>query len=190
MDDSFSLGERAKRRARPVRAKHAAPRTRAQRSSAGGFERTRYILGGIGLVVGVLLVWGFMHFMSGAGNQAASGEAAEIAAAQDVQAQSTGEQAIQSVQGVYADTSSFAQVTPQALKAFEPTYTYTSGPSTGPNSVSVASTAGDVGIAVLSPSGHCLYAHITASGVTYGSGTTCTGVVALKASAPSWPTPA
>src|SRR6476660_3725472 len=106
MDDSFSLGERAKRRARPVRAKHAALRTRAQRSSAGGFERTRYILGGIGLVVGVLLVWGFMHFMSGAGNQAASGEAAEIAAAQDVQAESTGEQAIQSVQGVYADTSS------------------------------------------------------------------------------------
>ena len=188
MDDSFSLGERAKRRSRPVRPKHAAPRS--PRSPAGGFERTRYILGGIGLVVAVVLVWGFMHLMSSAGNQAANGEAAEIAAAQDVQAESTGEQAIQSVQGVYADTSSFGQVTPQALKAYEPTYTYTTGPSTGPDSVSVASTANDVGIAVLSPSGHCLYAHIAASGVTYGNGTTCTGVVALKASAPSWPTPA
>jgi len=188
MDDSFSLGEPAKRRSRPVRAKHAAPRVR--RAPAGGFERTRYILGGIGLVVAAFLVWGFIHFMSSAGNQAASGETAEIGAAQDVQAESTGEQAIQSVEGLNATGSSFGQITPQALKAFEPTYSYTAGPSTNVNTVSVASTAGGVGIAVLSSSGHCFYANITASGVTYGTGTTCTGVVALKASAPAWPTPA
>ena len=189
MDDSFSLGEPAKRRARPVKtAKHAAPRD--TRSAAGGFERTRYILGGIGLVVAALLVWGFMHFMSSAGNQAASGEVSEIAAAQDVQAESTGEQAIQSVQGLYETGTGFAQITPQALKAYEPTYSYTAGPSTDANTVSVASTASATGIAVLSPSGHCLYANISASGVTYGTGTTCTGVVALKASAPAWPNPA
>jgi hypothetical protein len=187
MDDSFSLGQPAKRRSRPVRAKHAAPRVR--RSPAGGFERTRYILGGIGLVVAAFLVWGFMHFMSSAGNQAASGEMAEIGAAQDVQAESTGEQAIQSVQGLSTTGASLAQITPQALKAYEPTYSYTTGPSTNANTVSVASTANAVGIAVLSPSGHCLYANVTSSGVTYGTGTTCTGVVALKASAPSWPTP-
>jgi len=188
MDDSFSLGQPAKRRTRPVKAKHAPPRVK--RAPAGGFERTRYILGGIGLVVAAFLVWGFMHFMSSAGSQAASGEVSEIAAAQDIQAQTTGAQAIQSVQGV-AITGSFAQVTPQALKQYEPTYTYTTGPSTGPNSVSVASTASAVGIAVLSPSGHCLYAQVTASGVTYGTGTTCTGVVALKAAtAPAWPNPA
>jgi len=187
MDDSFSLGQPAKRRARPVRAKHAAPRSR--RTASGGFERTRYILGAIGIVIAAFLVWGFMHFMSSAGNQAANGEVAEIGAAQDVQAQTTGEQAIQTVEGLYAENSSFAQVTPQAMKADEPTYSYTTGPSTNPNTVSVASTATDVGIAVLSTSGRCLYAHVTASGVTYGTGTTCTGVVALKASAPSWPTP-
>lgn len=188
MDDSFSLGERAKRRARPVRPQHPVPRER--RSPAGGFERTRYILGGIAIVVAVLLVWGFMHFMSSAGNEAANGEGTEIGAAQDVQAQATGQQTIQSVQGLYAETGAFAQITPDALKRFEPTFTYTAGPSTDPNTVSVASTANDVGIAVRSTSGTCLYAHIAAAGVTYGSGTTCTGVVALKASAPSWPTPA
>jgi hypothetical protein len=188
MDDSFSLGEPAKRRVRPVKAKHAAPR--AVRSPAGGFERTRYILGAIGLVVAAFLVWGFMHFMSSAGNEAANGATAEIGAAQDVQAQTTGEQAIQSVEGLYSETGSFAQITPEALKRYEPTYSYTAGPSSGPNTVSVASTASEVGIAVQSTSGHCLYAHVTASGVTYGTGTTCTGVVALKASAPSWPAPA
>ena len=189
MDDSFSLGQPAKRRARPVKtAKHAAPR--ATRSPAGGFERTRYILGAIGLVVAAFLVWGFMHFMSSAGNQAAGGEVSEIAAAQDVQAESTGEQAIQSVQGLYETGTAFAQITPQALKNYEPTYSYTAGPSTDANTVSVASTGSETGIAVLSPSGHCLYAHISASRVTYGTGTTCTGVVALKASAPAWPNPA
>lgn len=189
MDDSFSLGERAKRRVRPVRPKHAAPRSR--RSPAGGsFERTRYILGGIGIIVAVLLVWGFMHFMAGAGNEAANGQASEIGAAQDVQAQMTGQQTIQSVEGLYAESGSFSQISPEALKKFEPTFRYTQGPSTDPNTVSVASTADDVGIAVLSTSGACLYAHVAAAGVTYGSGSTCTGVVALKASAPSWPTPA
>lgn len=188
MDDSFSLGEPAKRRARPVKARHAAPRK--VRTSTGSFERTRYILGGIGLVVAALLVWGFMHFMASAGNEAAGGEVSEIAAAQDVQAENTGQDAIQTVEGVYSTNGSFGQVTPQSMKAYEPTYSYTAGPSTGPNSVSVASTASGVGIAVLSPSGHCLYAHIAATGVTYGTGTTCTGVVALKASSPAWPNPA
>lgn len=190
MDDSFSLGQPAKRQARPARRvqpKHAAP---APRRGSSGIQRTRYILGAIGLVVAAVVVWGFMHFMSSAGNEAASGQMQEIGAAQDVQAQMTGQQTIQSVQGLYAQSGSFNSITPQALKAFEPTYTYTNGPSTDPNTVSVASTATDAGLAVLSTSGRCLYAHITAAGVTYGSGTTCTGTVALKASSPSWPTPA
>jgi hypothetical protein len=190
MDDSFSLGQPAKRQARPTRRvqpKHAAP---APKRSRGGIERTRYVLGAIGLFVAAVLVWGFMHFMSSAGNEAANGQMQEIGAAQDVQAQMTGQQTIQSVQGLYAQSASFNSITPQALKAFEPTYSYTNGPSTDPNTVSVASTASDVGLAVLSTSGRCLYAHIAATGVTYGTGTTCTGTVALKASSPSWPNPA
>lgn len=190
MDDSFSLGQPAKRQARPARRvqpKHAAP---TPKRGPHGIERTRYILGAIGLLVAAFVVWGFMHFMSSAGNEAASGQMQEVGAAQDVRAQMTGQQTIQSVEGLYAQSGSFNSVTAQALKAFEPTYSYTNGPSTDPNTVSIASTASDVGLAVLSTPGRCLYAHITAAGVTYGSGTTCTGTVALKASSPSWPTPA
>jgi hypothetical protein len=190
MDDSFSLGQPAKRQARPARRvqpKHAAP---TPKRGPHGIERTRYILGAIGLLVAAFVVWGFMHFMSSAGSEAASGQMQEIGAAQDVRAQMTGQQTIQSVEGLYAQSGSFNSITAQALKAFEPTYSYTNGPSTDPNTVSIASTASDVGLAVLSTPGRCLYAHITAAGVTYGSGTTCTGTVALKASSPSWPTPA
>ena len=190
MDDSFSLGQPAKHRvrtARRVQPKHAAP---TPKRGLSGFERTRYILGAIGIVVAAFLVWGFMHFMSSAGNEAANGQMREIGAAQDIQAQMTGQQTVQSAQGLYAQSGSFNSITPQALKAFEPTYSYTNGPSTDPNTVSVASTGSDVGLAVLSTSGRCLYAHIAATGVTYGTGTTCTGTVALKASSPSWPNPA
>src|SRR3954470_3760387 len=101
MDDSFSLGERAKRRVRPVRPKHAAPRSRT--SAAGGsFERTLYILGGIGIIVAVLLVWGFMHFMAGAGNEASNGQASEIGAGEDGQGPMTGQEKNQSVGRGYA----------------------------------------------------------------------------------------
>ena len=116
-------------------------RPRRRRRGSSGIERTRYILGAIGLVVAAVVVWGFMHFMSSAGNEAASGQMQEIGAAQDVQAQMTGQQTIQSVEGLYAQSGSFNSITPQALKAFEPTYSYTNGPSTDPNTVSVASTA-------------------------------------------------
>jgi hypothetical protein len=190
MDDSFSLGQPAKHRARTARRvqpKHAAP---APKRGSSGIDRTRYILGAIGLVVAAVVVWGFMHFMSSAGNETANGQMQEIGAAQDVRAQMTGQQTIQSIESLYAQSGSFNAITPKALKAFEPAYSYTDGPSTDPNTVSVASTVNDAGLAVMSPSGHCLYAHITAAGVTYGSGTTCTGTVALNASSPSWPTPA
>jgi hypothetical protein len=190
MDDSFSLGQPAKHRARTARRVQPKHAPRAPRRGSSGIERTRYVLGAIGLLVAAVLVWGFMHFMSSAGNEAATGQTQEIGAAQDIKAQLTGQTTAQSVQGLYAQSGSFNSITPQALKAFEPTYSYTNGASTDPNTVSVASTATDVGLAVLSTSGHCLYAHISAAGVTFGTGTTCTGTVALKASSPSWPNPA
>jgi hypothetical protein len=156
----------------------------------GSFERTRLILGAIALAVVGVLVWGFLHFMASSGDEAAADEAQAIDRAQDVQAQLTGTQAIQAVEALYAQGGSFDAITPQALKAFEPTFAYTDGESTEPNTVSVQSTAQGVGLAIRSSSGTCLYAHIEAAGVAYGSGTTCTGQAALEASAPSWPTPA
>jgi hypothetical protein len=198
MDDSFSLGHQPKKRRGRLASspRHAAPRTsaappghvRPTHARKSSFEHTRVVLGILALAVVGVLVWGLMHYMSTSGQQAAAEEGAAIDHAQDVQAQLTGSSAIQSVEAVYATAGSFQQVTPQALKAYEPTFTYTAEASTEPNTVSVDSTAQGVGLAVYSSSGTCLYAHVAAAGVTYGTGPTCTGEAALQASKPAWPT--
>jgi len=198
MDDSFSLGQQPKkRRGRVATApRHAAPRTngvvpartRPTHARKSSFEQTRLVLGVLALVVAGLLIWGFLHLMSSAGQQEAAQQDAAIDRAQDVQAQLTGSSAIQSVHAVYASAGSFELVTPQALKEYEPTFTYTADASTEPNTVSVKSTSDGVGVAVYSSSGTCLYAHIASAGVTYGTGPTCTGEAALQASKPAWPT--
>jgi hypothetical protein len=203
MDDSFSFGHEPKKRRSPVSTKaprHAAPRaqgpvrarprpshapTATQRK--GSFEQTRLLLGILGLFVVAVLVWGFLHFMSASGQEAAAREGEAIDHAQDVQAQLTGTSAIESVQGVYSQVGSFDQVTAQALKQYEPTFSYTDAASGEPNTVSVASTPQGVGLAVASSSGTCLYAYVTVTGVTYGTGSTCTGEAALQASDRAWP---
>jgi hypothetical protein len=201
MDDSFSLGQQPKkRRGRVVApARHAAPRTatvsaparvRPSHARKGSFEQTRLILGLVGLVVVGILIFLLMHFMSSSGQEAAQTEGEAIDRAQSVQAQLTGSSVIQAVQAMYQQVGSFDQITPQSLKAFEPTFSYTEGGSTDPNTVSVKSTPEGVGIAVRSSSGSCLYAHIAAAGVTYGTGPACTGESALEASKAAWPTPA
>jgi hypothetical protein len=199
MDDSFSLGDhRKKRRAHAARGpRHAAPRaptqatrtrpSHARRSSKSSFEQTRLLLGILGVFVVAVLVWGFLHFMSNSGQQAAAREGEAIDHAQDVQAQLTGTSAIQAVEGLYGETGSFDRVTPDALKQYEPTFTYTEAASSEPNTVSVKSTSQGVGLAVYSSSGTCLYAHVAAAGVTYGTGPSCTGDAALQASKPAWP---
>jgi hypothetical protein len=201
MDDSFSFGQPPKKRRGRVsaRPRHAAParspsepsagRVRPSHARKGSFEWTRLVLGVVALAVIAVLVWGFLHFMGSAGNAAATGEAQAIDRAQDVQAQLTGTSAIQAVEGLYAQSGSFDAITPDALKSFEPTFAYTDGESTEPNTVSVKSTGQGVGLAVRSASGTCLYARVAAAGVTYDAGTTCTGDAALEASNPSWPTP-
>jgi hypothetical protein len=198
MDDSFSLGQQPKKRRGRVAAppRHAAPkaatppavRTRPSHARKGSFEQTRLILGLIALAVVGVLVWGFLHFMSKSGNEAASRETEAIDRAQNVQAQLTGTSAIQAVQVVYQEVGSFDQVTPEELKGAEPTFTYTEGESTEPNTVSVKSSSQAVGLAIRSSSGGCLYARVAAAGVTYGSGPACTGDAALEASKPAWPT--
>ena len=137
-----------------------------------------------------VLVVGFLHFMDSSGKEIGADQqrvVGQIGQAQDVQAQLTGSQAVQGVQMMVAQSGSFASVTPQALKAFEPTFTYSTAASTNPNAVSVDSSGSGVGLAVLSASGTCLYAHVTASKTLYGTGTTCTGTAALEASDAAWP---
>ena len=92
----------------------------------------------------------------------------------------TVQQATGTVQQLYAEQGSYASVTPAALKRFEPTFSYTASASTGPNIVSVSSSANGVGIAVLSESGTCFYERFATSGSGQGTGTTCTGAAALS----------
>jgi hypothetical protein len=193
MDDSFTFGAPAKTRGRtrstPEPPPKHAPAGTVRR--AGSFERSRLVLGAAALVVLAILAWGFLHFMGSAGDEIASDQQQvvdQIGSAQDVQAQLTGTQAVAAVQLLYAQNGSFGEVTPQSLKAFEPSFSYVSDASTGASVVSVDASPTGVGLAVLSSSGTCLYAHVSASGTTYGSGSTCTGVAALEASSPTWPT--
>jgi hypothetical protein len=186
MDDSFSLGQGAKGGGDHPAPKHAAPR------KVGGtsFERTRLIWGAVGLALVALVVVGFLKFMGNAGKEIGADNQKmieQVGAARDVQAQLTANQSIQNAMQVYEESGSFAQVTPQALAAAEPTFSYVATASTGPNSVSVAPTDQGVGLAVKSSSGNCLYAFVQASTTTYGTGSVCTGDAATGATDPSWP---
>jgi len=192
MDDSFTFGEPAKTRTRTRSAPQPPPKhaPAGKVRGAGSNDRSRLLLGGAALAILAVLVWGFLHFMGGAGEEIASDQQRvvdQVGAAQDVQAQLTGTQAVQAVQMLYAQSGSFGAVSAQSLKAFEPTFSYVTDASTGADVVSVDASADGVGLAVRSASGMCLYAHLTPSGTTYGTGSTCTGQAALGASSPTWP---
>src|SRR5207344_2137463 len=143
--DSFSLGEPAKR-ARSL----PAAKTPPSRGGGGSLERTRMVLGGIGLVIAAVVIYGFMHFMGGAGKEIAADQQAaidQIGNTQDAQAQLTANQGSQAVEALYAQSQSFGAITPEALREFEPAYTYTAGASSDPNTLSVASSSNGVGLA-------------------------------------------
>ena len=148
------------------------------------------IWGVAGLVLVALVVIGFMKFMGNAGKEIGADNQKmleQVGAARDMQAELTANRSIQNAMQVYEESGSFAQVTPQALAAAEPTFTYVTAASNGPNTVSVAATDQGVGLAVKSSSGNCLYAFVQASSTTYGTGSACTGEAATGATDPSWP---
>lgn len=186
MDDSFSLGKPARKRTLP---KSRSPRGVGSRRSGSGVLITVAVLCGA-LVVAAIV--GFMMLVKSGGEQVASADQtaiAQVGAAKDVQAQLTANEAVTAVQQLYAEQGSFQGVDPAALKQFEPSFTYTSGASTGPDSVSVAATPGGVGVAVMSGSGSCFYAFDTGTGIRYGTGSPCTGQAATSASSTAWPKP-
>jgi hypothetical protein len=186
MDDSFSLGKPARKRALQ---RSRAPRPVGSQRSGSGVLITVAVLCGA-LVLAAIV--GFMMLMHNGGEQAASADQtaiAQIGAAKDVQAQLTANEAVTAVQQLYAEQGSFQGVDPAGLKQFEPSFTYTSGASTGPNDVSVAAAPGGVGVAVMSGSGTCYFAFDTGSGIRYGTGSPCTGQAAASASAVAWPKP-
>jgi hypothetical protein len=186
MDDSFSLGKPARRRSAP-------PSRRPDRIGPGAGATGSPVMV-VAMVVGGILVAGaivaFMLLMKSGGEQAASADAtaiAQIGVAKDVQAKLTATQVAAAVQQLAAEQGSFGGVDPGSLTTFEPSFSYTAGPSTGPNQASVAATSSGVGIAVASASGTCFYVFDGGAGVRYGTGTPCTGQAAAAASASAWP---
>jgi hypothetical protein len=86
-----------------------------------------------------------------------------------------------------AGRSTFLDAGPGQLGAVASSLTVVDGPSQAPGVVSVASTTDIWGAAVMSPSGVCyLVRFAPGSGVTYGTGSACTGDEALSALQASW----
>jgi hypothetical protein len=195
MDDSFSFGQpqhrsrtrtpRPRRRSEPdPPPKHAASR----RSVSIDWRRLVFAL--IGLVLLAAAMWGFRHLPGDPGSEATGGPvgaASQLGNAADIQAKQTGAEAVQRAQSLYETRGSFEAVTARTLRVADPTVSYMAAASTAEDTVSVLSTPDGVGLAVLSSSGSCFYAYITSSGVTYGTGSACTGEKALDARAPAWP---
>jgi hypothetical protein len=186
MDDSFTFGTRA-RRSVGVKRRPRAPRTATRPERAGRGRVTWLVAGGIGVVVAVA---GSMVLTRSGGEQVAASErtgVSQIGTAEDVQAKMTAQQTTTAVQQLYAEQGSYGAITPNALRGVEPAADYTGGASTGPNLVSVSSSSDGVGLAVRSASGTCFLERFASGGMTYGTGTTCTGEAAMSASARSWP---
>jgi hypothetical protein len=187
MDESFAFGKRARRTPAIKRSRSTGPRSSGASQRAGIGRVAALVVGGIVVVVAIA---GYMTFIRSSGEQIASDERtaiSQIGTAKDVQAKMTAQQAASAVQQLYAEQGSYNAITPGALHNFEPSSTYTGGASSGPNAVSVASSANGVGLAVRSESGTCFLERFSAGGVTYGTGTTCTGQAAMSATAAGWP---
>lgn len=104
----------------------------------------------------------------------------QVDVAGDQAAQATLAMAVTAARISSVETGSFSAVTPASLAAAEPSLWYTTGPSTGPDVVSVAASGDDLGLAVLSRSGSCFYLHAGPTGQTHGVGAVCTGLAALS----------
>ena len=192
MDDSFSFGGRKKHRSsirprRPRRSEPDPPPKHAASRRTLSVDRRRVAFGAIGLVLAAASIWGFLHLEGSDTSGDASGSGAPFGSPADIQAKQTAVSAVETVQSLYASKGSFATVTPSELRATGSATGYSARASTDANTVSVASTVEGVGIAVRSSSGTCFYAHVIPSGITYGTGSPCTGEAALKAAAPAWP---
>jgi len=137
---------------------------------------------GAAVIVVVTLAVALFEMTKVGGEQAVKGvrqDLQQAGAAADVQARANLSVALQAAQAVFVESGSYTAADPNALSATESSLHYTTGPSTGPDVVSVASSATDWGAAVMSSSGTCLYIHASGAGVSQGSGVVCTGQAAL-----------
>jgi hypothetical protein len=180
MTDGFQFGERAKHPARL-----GGPRPPHSGTSIP-FKLVGVV---VGLVVVATAAFVFLSGADEAGKEIADARSetlAQVDRAYDAAAQGTLGRAVVVAQSLYAEDGTFTTDLP-TLSAFDPGLTFTSGPSTGPVTVSYAVIGMEFAAAVRSESGACWWVKVDASSATsYGSGATCTGRAALAAASPSW----
>jgi hypothetical protein len=180
MTDEFQFGERAKHPARLSGPRPPRP------TSLFPFKLVGVVAC---LVAAAAAAFVFLSGADEAGTEIADARSetlAQIDRAYDAAAQGTVGRAVVVAQTLYAEQGTFTTDLP-TLSAFDPGLRFTSGPSTGPETVSYAVGGTEFAAAVRSGSGACWWVKIDASSRTsYGSGATCTGRAALAASSPSW----
>jgi hypothetical protein len=168
MSDSFSYGEPARKRPQlpPVR------------------FNSRLMLAVVGLLVAGVAIFGFMRFIGNAGDEVADAQATvvgQIDSAHDVEAQASLQRASIAGEALAAQgPGGYADVTPEALEQFEPSLSFTAGPSTGPTVVSIAWNDAGFAAAALSTSGTCFTTR-TDGGAASNTAGECTGAAALTA---------
>lgn len=180
MDDGFNFGDPAK---------HPARLGRSRRGGATRSFDPRIVVVAVGLVVAGALAFVFLRGADTAGKQIADAETdtvAQVDKAYDAAAKASVGRAIVVAQTLHAERGTFTTDL-ATLTAFDPSIHFTSGASTGPDSVSYAASDSAFGAAVRSKSDTCWWVRIDASALTtYGSGSTCTGQAAMAADAPTW----
>jgi len=149
------------------------------------------VLVGIGVLLAAgLAVYGFLAFVSKGGTEVADAQVSavqQVDHTQDAVAQTTLRNAMAAAASLLLERQTYDGLGAADLAGVEPSMTYTDGPSSNPQTVSVAMDGGVAGLAALSSSGTCFYLRddVTAS-TTDGTVTTCTGRAALAAAAASW----
>ena len=128
-----------------------------------------------GLVIVALLVLVGLKSTLGSGSSSGSTTQQPVSAADDAQAQESLSTALTTAATATAASGSYVGVDAATLQAAEPTITFVDGPSTGPNTVSVASTSDgtwSVTLAARAVGGTCWFAwRSPQTGVWYGAET-------------------
>lgn len=148
------------------------------------------VFAGIAIVGVLALIVVYLQFVGRSGKEVASDQATvvqQVDRTQDIQAKLNARTAESAASAAFQASNGYATVGPDQLSLLEPTLTYTTGPSTSVNVVSVASSQAAWAAAILGPSGTCYWVKLGAMALpSYGTGTTCTGAAAMAASNPSW----
>ena len=148
------------------------------------------LFGGGAIALLLVIVVAFLQFTGSSGTPIVSDQASVVSPVDrtvDLQAKANARTAEGAASAAYQSAGGFATVLPQQLSILDPTLTYTLGPSTAVNVVSVAATPAAWGAAVLGPSGTCYWVTLNVITVPhYGTGTPCTGTAALGARKSSW----